>query len=174
MKVRRKEIVEAYSYSGDPKNPGWPQGWLKDIKFSETGDKVYVKTHRGDIWVTVGGWIVQDNHGHIHFCRPQVFEEMYEAVNGVRAESMFGTQLEAAAKTVHDLFYAYCTKTFVTGLRRPEGEDPMLDKVVDALNQLHVMLNREKSLVSGTGPAPFPVTAPVVNPVGDVEKEALV
>jgi len=146
MKVRRKEVVEAYQYSGDPKNPGWPQDWLKEVKFSDSGDKVYVNTHRGEIWVTAGGWIVQDNHGHTHFCRPQIFEEMYEAANGgPRAESMFGTRLEAAAKDVHDLFYAYCTKTFVAGLRQPEGTDPMLDKVVEALNQLHVMLNKDSN-----------------------------
>jgi len=147
MKVRRKEVVEAYQYSGDPGNPGWPEGWLKDFKFSETGDRVFVQTYKGEIWVTAGGWIVQDAHGHTHFCRPGVFEDMYEeAGNGngrPRIESMFGTQLEAAAKDVHDLFYAYCTKTFCNGLKRPEGEDPTLDKVVGALNRLHELLNRD-------------------------------
>ena len=148
MKVRRKQIVEAYQYTGDPNNPGWPPGWLEKFKFSDTGDRVFVLTHKGEVWVAKDGWIVQDGHGHTHFCREQVFKEMYEDIEtaaGPRMESMFGTQLEAAAKTVHDLFYAYCTKTFVTGLRRPEGEDPMLDRVVDALNQLHVMLTREKA-----------------------------
>ena len=149
MKFRRRAIVEAYPYSGDPKNPGWPEGWLKGERYSDNGQTVYLQTHKGEIWVNKGGWIVQDADGGIYFCRAGVFEKMFETVDAVgngdgkRAASMFGTEIEAAAKDVHDLFYAYCAHEFCKGLKRNEGEDPKIDKVVDALNRLHVLLKHE-------------------------------
>jgi len=154
MKFRRRSIVEAYRFSGDPKSPGWPENWLQGVKYSEDGKTVYVQTHKGEIFVNKGGWIVQDDNGGTYFCRAGVFEKMFEpleAGNGKRVSSMFGTEIEDAAREVHDLFYAYCAQEFCKGLKRNEGEDPKIDKVVNALTRLHDLLNRDRNPKASVG-----------------------
>jgi hypothetical protein len=45
-KLRRRELIEAYQYSGDPEKPGWPDGWC-----GLTGRRIVgLSLSRGD-WV---------------------------------------------------------------------------------------------------------------------------
>ena len=59
-KLRRSQLVEAYQYSGDPENPGWPKGWLGDRLVFLADGAIYDSRDRFSMEVVAGDWVIDD------------------------------------------------------------------------------------------------------------------
>lgn len=89
MKYRKKPVViEAFQYDGDmiysdgtPYVPGWALQALESgtMHYKDQGD-LYIKTLEGDHHVSEGDFIIKGVAGEIYPCKPEIFEQTYEAV----------------------------------------------------------------------------------------------
>ena len=90
MQYRKKPVViEAFQYDGDmvdktgyPYVPAWALRALEDggpMYYAEQGE-LYIKTLEGDHHVSVGDYIIKGVHGDLYPCKPDIFEQTYEAV----------------------------------------------------------------------------------------------
>ena len=41
----------------------------------------YIKTHEGQRFVFNGDWVIKDAHGEFHICKPDIFEQTYDALS---------------------------------------------------------------------------------------------
>ena len=98
MKYRKKPVViEAFQMTIERRwdNSEWPnwlnKAWQKDkrtmgsLAISEThkdGEKILmIHTLEGDRhFVSWGDWIIQGVQGELYACKPDIFEQTYEAV----------------------------------------------------------------------------------------------
>lgn len=53
--------------------------WGKDITLTENG--LVIHTLEGDMLASPGDWIIKGVHGELYPCKPDIFEQTYEAVD---------------------------------------------------------------------------------------------
>ncbi len=89
-RVKNPIIVEAVQFSFYPSKDEWPdcvhphrkRGIIpRDMSWG------YIETVEGTAHVCAGDWIVKDGAGHLFVCKPDIFEETYEAV--IRDEASY-------------------------------------------------------------------------------------
>lgn len=79
MKYRKKPVVvEAIQYTDN--------NLLDVVKFCSEGNTIfdyylYIVTLEGNMRVSKGDYIIKGVHGEFYPCKPDIFEETYEAVN---------------------------------------------------------------------------------------------
>ena len=85
---KRPVVIEAFQYDGDLINskgewyvPDWAVTAKKSgiIYFKDAGD-MYIETLEGDMKTDVGDYIIQGIKGELYPCKPDIFEQTYEAV----------------------------------------------------------------------------------------------
>lgn len=65
---RRSEVVEAFQYTGNPNNPGWPDGWFSiSLK--------WVENH-----LPKGDWYLKRENGTVARLSDESFREIYEPI----------------------------------------------------------------------------------------------
>jgi len=75
-------IIEAYSYTGDPSNPGWPKDWLKTTQYFNSKEGIlFILTSRGYVQCLRGDYIVKGIKGDFIVCSPDVFKEICELID---------------------------------------------------------------------------------------------
>lgn len=89
MKYKKKPVViETFQYDGDFKDrngtyyvPEWAVEANKEdiLYFKDAGD-LYIKTLEGDMRANVGDYIIKGVQGEIYACKPDIFEQTYEAI----------------------------------------------------------------------------------------------
>ncbi len=79
MKFRKKPIIiEAIRFDGD--NYREIGQWMEaDLGFVHP-DGLFIKTYEGDMFAWPGDWIIKGVKGEFYPCKPDIFEETYEAV----------------------------------------------------------------------------------------------
>lgn len=82
MKFRKKPVViEATQWHlGDPMLPGMDDGGCGDFGCSRQSPQIH--TLEGSLHVSSGDWIITGVKGEIYPCKPDIFSETYEAVDG--------------------------------------------------------------------------------------------
>lgn len=101
MRYRKKPIeVEAFKYYGrqkiDPttleaylfnESPRWlSEAWDNGIIFDDDEKNLYIKTLEGNMKVNIGDYVICGIQGEIYPCKPDIFEQTYEAVEGGEQE----------------------------------------------------------------------------------------
>lgn len=80
MKYRKRPVViEAIQWTG--KNRGELEYWFGNValNFSPVGT-LTIATLEGIMKASVGDYIIKGVHGELYPCKPDIFEETYEAV----------------------------------------------------------------------------------------------
>lgn len=99
MKFKKKPVVvDAFQMTQERResNVDWPE-WLhkawnkgqtepgalfpRDFPFSDGKDNLCIFTLEGIHLVTPGDWIIRGVAGELYPCKPEIFEESYEAVD---------------------------------------------------------------------------------------------
>ena len=93
MKYRKRPVeIEAFKYDGDLMYsngnyyvPEWAvEAFENEILFyNDSGyipNELFIKTLEGNMHVSVGDYIIKGVQGELYPCKPDVFEETYEAV----------------------------------------------------------------------------------------------
>lgn len=86
MKYRKKPVeIEAYKYQAELGNTRLIN-WLVLHKVDISGWKIedgsiIIRTLEGDMHVSDGDFIIIGIKGEVYPCKPDIFEETYEAVN---------------------------------------------------------------------------------------------
>ena len=79
MKYKSKpKIIEAVLYSGD--NFREILVFTGSARTNTCSDKLTIETLEGPIFASVGDWIIKGIKGEFYPCKPDVFEESYEAI----------------------------------------------------------------------------------------------
>jgi hypothetical protein len=83
MKFRKKPIViEAFKWTGSPDQTEDPEWIIKEIKKGNVyfnKNTMMIKTLEGTMITNAGDWVIQGVKGEIYPCKPDIFEETYEA-----------------------------------------------------------------------------------------------
>jgi hypothetical protein len=82
MKYRKKPVViEAQRYQGNA-NVVELAVWMRehDVLVGWGNDWLRIPTLEGDMVATPGDWIIRGVQGEFYPCKPDVFEQTYEAV----------------------------------------------------------------------------------------------
>lgn len=97
MKYRKKPVeVEAFQYAGVRKSdqtnlgeylfnecPKWlSDAWDDGVMFKDETKNLYIKTLEGVMKVNIGDYIIRGVKGEIYPCKPDIFEQTYEKVEG--------------------------------------------------------------------------------------------
>lgn len=84
MSLYRKKprVVNAYCYNQKPENfrPKWFQDRVADNTIVTYPDHAIIKTLEGEMRANLGDWIILGIKGEVYPCKPDVFNETYEAV----------------------------------------------------------------------------------------------
>jgi hypothetical protein len=88
VKYRKKPvIIEAFRLGSE-----WPDWWADavsantvithnyDNRYSGGPDCAEIKTFEGTMMARTGDWIIRGVKGEVYPCRPDIFDETYEAV----------------------------------------------------------------------------------------------
>lgn len=88
MKYRKKPVViEAMEYLRE-ENIVSIQNWFiengsaKDFKYNPYDNEYYISTLEGDMKVSNGDYIIKGVQGEFYPCKPDIFKETYEKVEG--------------------------------------------------------------------------------------------
>lgn len=91
MKYKKKPVVvDAYQYNGDIRNadgdiyiPYWMieafDNGILNYDFPHGIRQLYVKTLSGILNIEVGDYIIKGINGELYVCKPDIFEETYDA-----------------------------------------------------------------------------------------------
>lgn len=82
-KYRKRPVeVEAWQIGSDEPKPVWLLDAMEnDIALdSSDGSCWFIQTLEGDIFCTVGDYIIQGVKGELYPCKPDIFEQTYEVV----------------------------------------------------------------------------------------------
>ncbi len=89
MKYRKiPVIIEAFQYDGDLLDrtgsayvPEWAIQALENgtMHYRDAGE-LYIRTLEGDHHVSIGDYIIKGVAGELYPCKPDIFEQTYEAV----------------------------------------------------------------------------------------------
>lgn len=79
---KRPVVIEAYLYDQRPDNfrPDWFSDAVTANKIITFPDHVEIPTLEGTMRGDLGDWIIRGVKGEFYPCKPDVFEETYEAV----------------------------------------------------------------------------------------------
>ena len=81
MKYRKKPVViEAVQFDGTDKSIEW---LLPELIIGEVGrscTRLHIKTLEGVMDANVGDYIIRGVNGELYPCKPDIFEQTYEAV----------------------------------------------------------------------------------------------
>ena len=84
MKFRKKPVViEAFKWTGGPDqedDPIWIVDKIKDGSAWFYENHLVIRTLEGDMFASVGDWIIQGIKGEVYPCKPDIFEATYERV----------------------------------------------------------------------------------------------
>ena len=81
-KFRKKPIViEAMRWDGSNQSAAQIMHWC-GRKLENGNGLMIIDTLEGDMRANVGDWIIRGIQGEIYPCKPDIFEETYEAVDG--------------------------------------------------------------------------------------------
>ena len=81
-KFRKKPVViEAMRWDGSNKSAAQIMHWC-GRKLENGNGLMIINTLEGDMRANVGDWIIRGIQGEIYPCKPDIFEETYEAVDG--------------------------------------------------------------------------------------------
>jgi len=84
MKFRKKPVViEAFKWTGGPdqtEDPEWIVAKIKDGSSWFYENNLVIRTLEGDMFASVGDWIIQGIKGEVYPCKPDIFEATYEPV----------------------------------------------------------------------------------------------
>ncbi|XGC82025.1 hypothetical protein ACES2L_05945 [Bdellovibrio bacteriovorus] len=83
MKFRNKPVViEAIRFMGpfsvDEMYESWGSDFVKSSAISNLA-LLQIKTLEGNIFASVGDWIIKGVNGEFYPCKPDIFEKTYEA-----------------------------------------------------------------------------------------------
>ena len=81
QRFRKKPVVvEAIRYTGD--NPDDIRAFMGDHDPNPTNDpRLSIRTLEGSINASPGDWIIRGVQGEFYPCKPDIFEQTYEAVD---------------------------------------------------------------------------------------------
>lgn len=80
-RYRNKPVdVDAWQVGSDEPMPEWARTGYKGAETYELFGGMYIKTPFGEAMVEKGDYIIMDVKGELHPCKPDVFEQTYEAV----------------------------------------------------------------------------------------------
>ena len=80
MKFRKKPVViEAVQFTG--KNYKECESFIGKENYDNTLNYPNIKTLEGTMRVSEGDWIIKGVQGEFYPCKPDIFEQTYEAVN---------------------------------------------------------------------------------------------
>ena len=93
MKFRKRPVVvEAFRWRGerygepDQYRDDWPEWLLEAVENCEAaytfdcGRQLLIRTPEGETSASPGDWIIRGVQGELYPCKPDIFEETYEAV----------------------------------------------------------------------------------------------
>jgi hypothetical protein len=81
MKFRKIPIViEAVKWNGSNLDEVALLGGAREYENELFSDDVIIRTLEGDMTVTKGDWIIRGIKGELYPCKPDIFNETYEAV----------------------------------------------------------------------------------------------
>lgn len=81
MKYRKKPVViEAVQFTGDNADELLDFGERKHVLTSELAGGIYIRTQGGAVEASVGDYIIKGIQGEFYPCKPDIFEQTYEAV----------------------------------------------------------------------------------------------
>ena len=85
--VKKRVVVEAFKYEG------WNLPELADFTQDSDGvsmvsadydtGEIYIVTLEGNMKVSVGDYVIKGVKGEFYTCKPDIFQETYEEVNGL-------------------------------------------------------------------------------------------
>lgn len=85
MKYRKRPVViEAWKIKNvtlEDLLPTWVVNAIMTHQFNEQGDGYSIATLEGKMHAEVGDYLIKGIHGELYSCKPDIFEETYEAVN---------------------------------------------------------------------------------------------
>lgn len=94
MALFRKKpvVIEAYRFNQQRENyrPDWFQNAVTTNRITTYPDHALIKTLEGTMRAGLGDWIIQGISGELYPCKPDIFDQTYEAVDGVEYERGFG------------------------------------------------------------------------------------
>lgn len=87
---KKPVVIEAIRYEGNGNfyGDGSLPDWLWEafesevVKHTNGQDPVYINTLEGPMLVAPGWWIIQGIQGELYPCKPDIFEQSYERVEG--------------------------------------------------------------------------------------------
>lgn len=80
MKYRKKPVViEARQYTRNGLEAERVAEWCRG---SQTSDGCQIETMEGTMLASYGDWIIKGVQGEFYPCKPDIFEETYEVVDG--------------------------------------------------------------------------------------------
>jgi hypothetical protein len=81
-KYRKKPVViDAFCF-GSEDEPDWFKYALMANKITNHPDRLLVHTLEGTMNAVVGDWIIRGTKGELYPCKPDIFAEIYEALEG--------------------------------------------------------------------------------------------
>jgi len=84
-KFRKKPVViEAFHFKDNPFSVcRWAEQFNDEIRWKivGSGSCIIIQTLEGDMRADVGDWIIRGVQGEFYPCKPDIFDETYEAVS---------------------------------------------------------------------------------------------
>ena len=81
MKFRKKPVViEAIHWNG--KNREEIHDFIDGFSGNNGADGILIRTLEGDLIASVGDWVIRGVAGEFYPCKPDIFNETYEPVQG--------------------------------------------------------------------------------------------
>ena len=76
--TKKPVTIEAIQWTGD--NVDEMYSFIKNYDFSFSGKELNIKTLEGVMTASIGDYIIKGVHGEYYSCKPDIFEETYQAV----------------------------------------------------------------------------------------------
>jgi hypothetical protein len=79
---KRPVVIDAFQFNGNIALSDF-QAWLMKVdpeqKCLYVGDTLQIRTLEGTMTADIGDWIIQGVKGELYPCKPDIFEQIYEA-----------------------------------------------------------------------------------------------
>jgi len=83
MKFRKKPVViEAMQFTGDNDKEILSFTGGRNVKYLAVSNVISILTLEGEMRASEGDWIIKGIKGEFYPCKPDIFEETYEVVDG--------------------------------------------------------------------------------------------
>ena len=146
MKIRCKPVVvEAYKFTGNREEPGWPRGWLPECWFSADCRNVFFENRIGDeMRALKGEWIVKGANGNFCAVADDDLQRYYESTEMLSEVPAVFLEVEAAAWDLHAFMREMTCEQPSEGFVELTADPEVSPELVKKMNRLNKALQQSR------------------------------